>query len=81
LNWADVSIDLRLQVTEWSEAILEVFGFVEMNRLLQGRKQYVHVSGGMFAMFDVERCSFLWSWNHMLGVKYRSARLVDPLSQ
>lgn len=59
------------------EKILERFGFIPMGCYWheKGAKQYVHLSGGMFAMIDKdkeEKSGFWWEWNHTLGHKYRS---------
>jgi len=53
--------------------ILERFGFV-----LMGERQFVHVSGGVFAMpLNSGGGGFLWAWNYMLGRRYRSASTGD----
>lgn len=35
--------------------------------------QYVHLTGGMFLMYDEVRQAFVWSWNHMLSHRYRAS--------
>uniref|UniRef100_A0AAF5PRU9 DEP domain-containing protein n=3 Tax=Wuchereria bancrofti TaxID=6293 RepID=A0AAF5PRU9_WUCBA len=53
-------------------AIITAFGFIEMNCSVHHVPQYVHLTGGMFLMYDEARQAFIWSWNHMLSHRYRA---------
>ncbi|KAM3724635.1 GATOR complex protein [Dirofilaria immitis] len=52
--------------------IVTAFGFIEMGCSSHKVPQYVHLTGGMFLMYDEIRCAFVWSWNHMLSHRYRT---------
>ncbi|VDN05128.1 unnamed protein product [Thelazia callipaeda] len=52
--------------------VVTAFGFVEMGCSVHYVPQYVHLTGGMFLMYDEAQQVFLWSWNHMLSHRYRS---------
>ncbi|KAI6235336.1 DEP domain-containing protein [Aphelenchoides besseyi] len=71
---------------EMVEEVLYVFGFMLMtcpvhkdrerlSNIHSGDSeptvQYVHISGGMFARFDVTIKKYVWAWNHMLSQRYR----------
>ncbi|CAG9530229.1 unnamed protein product [Cercopithifilaria johnstoni] len=53
-------------------AIITAFGFIEMGCSAHQIPQYVHLTGGMFLMYDEVRQVFVWSWNHMLSHRYRA---------
>ncbi|VDK86974.1 unnamed protein product, partial [Onchocerca ochengi] len=52
--------------------IVTAFGFIEMGCSAHQVAQYVHVTGGMFLMYDEVRQAFIWSWNQMLSHRYRA---------
>ncbi|VDN52047.1 unnamed protein product [Dracunculus medinensis] len=53
-------------------AILEIFGFIEIDCHMHPVPQFVHMSGGMFISFDKNQNCFLWAWNPMMSHRYRS---------
>ncbi|VBB26781.1 unnamed protein product [Acanthocheilonema viteae] len=53
-------------------AVITAFGFIEMGCSAHRVPQYVHLTGGMFLMYDEVRQAFVWSWNHMLSHRYRA---------
>ncbi|VDM39785.1 unnamed protein product [Toxocara canis] len=54
-------------------AIIEAFGFFALCCHVHQPRQYVHLSGGMFLMYEEEQHAFLWSWNHMLSHRYKNS--------
>uniref|UniRef100_A0A0N4ZUE0 DEPDC5_CTD domain-containing protein n=1 Tax=Parastrongyloides trichosuri TaxID=131310 RepID=A0A0N4ZUE0_PARTI len=55
--------------------ILELYGFLpfkysEMNESVQ----YVHITGGMFCMYQEKLETFQWSWNHMFSDRSQTFR-------
>ncbi|VDD86163.1 unnamed protein product [Enterobius vermicularis] len=60
---------------EVSKAVLEImqaFGFIALGCQVHYGRRYVHVSGGMFLVYDTLKKIFLWAWNHMLSNRFRS---------
>ncbi|VDK22345.1 unnamed protein product [Anisakis simplex] len=57
-------------------AIIEAFGFFAMCCHVHYPRMYVHLSGGMFLMFEEKQMDFLWSWNHMLSHRYKNSTSV-----
>ncbi|VDK73662.1 unnamed protein product [Litomosoides sigmodontis] len=53
-------------------AVITAFGFIEMGCSVHQVPHYVHLTGGMFLMYDEPRQAFVWSWNHMLSHRYRA---------
>lgn len=71
-------------------AILRRFGFISMSCMLHEKRiQYIHLSGGMFVLVpltntgnpDPNKIGFYWSWNFMLGKRYRSQYTGDEAFQ
>uniref|UniRef100_A0A0R3RIQ1 DEP domain-containing protein n=1 Tax=Elaeophora elaphi TaxID=1147741 RepID=A0A0R3RIQ1_9BILA len=61
--------------------IITAFGFIEMGCSAHHLPQYVHLTGGMFLMYDEVRQAFLWSWNHMLSHRYRANLFPNQMFQ
>uniref|UniRef100_A0AC35TTS8 DEPDC5_CTD domain-containing protein n=1 Tax=Rhabditophanes sp. KR3021 TaxID=114890 RepID=A0AC35TTS8_9BILA len=48
--------------------MIELYGFLPYKFSKSNKKvQYVHITGGMFLMFQDEKNTFQWSWNHMFS--------------
>uniref|UniRef100_A0A5S6R2F7 DEP domain-containing protein n=1 Tax=Trichuris muris TaxID=70415 RepID=A0A5S6R2F7_TRIMR len=53
--------------------ILDRFGFLPMNCFEHGRRpEFIHSSGGMLVTFSSDSLGYLWTWNPMVGLRYRS---------
>ncbi|CDW54175.1 DEP and DUF3608 domain containing protein [Trichuris trichiura] len=57
--------------------ILDRFGFLPMNCFEHGRRhEFIHSSGGMLVAVSSDNQGYLWTWNPMVGLRYRSQQVT-----